>query len=109
MASLMGHVPETDELAVIGTSAADTLLATASRVISLAEVVERLKADAPEAAAVYEVAVAAAREVEARRAEECLKVREFRYATTDQPRKEFSKIGRRSKKISLFINVRPSE
>eukprot|EP00892_Ulva_mutabilis_P008865 jgi/Ulvmu1/6350/UM029_0058.1 len=65
MSEMMAHMPETDELAVLGCSAVDSLAAQAARPVMLEEVLARLAKTAPEVAERYKSIAAEAREREA--------------------------------------------
>jgi hypothetical protein len=75
MAAMMAHTPETDELAVVGSSAAEQLAQQARAPLTLARVLARLRQKLPEAAARYDAADAARRAAEVERTAAALKVR----------------------------------
>lgn len=75
MAKMMAHLPETDHLAVVGTSATDSLAAQAARPVALHEVLARLAETNPTAAEAYAAAAASRRQREADEACIALKVR----------------------------------
>ena len=74
MAKMMAHVPETDELAVTGVSATDSLAAQAARPISLQEVLARLAETKPDVAERYSAVAAAAKQRDAAAAAAALQV-----------------------------------
>ena len=75
MAKMMPHAPDTDHLAVIGTSGTATLAQQAARPVALQEVLARLAETHPAAAEAYAAAAAAREQKEAEEAAAALKVR----------------------------------
>jgi hypothetical protein len=74
MTKMMAHTPDTDDLVVIGTSAAETLKHQSLAPVTLERVVSRLSQKNPEAHAHYTEAAAVRKQEELEKAAVALKV-----------------------------------